>query len=318
MPRLSIIIPVYKVEKYIRECLDSILNQTFTDFEVLLIDDGSPDNSGDICDEYSKKDSRFKVFHKENGGVSSARNLGIDNAKGDWVHFIDPDDYLMSDSVYSEIFAAESIKNVDIVHFGFLWKFNDVPDIRGNNDGTGGLKSFIDRNVSFLWCNLIYREIIGDTRFEKMAFGEDALFMEEIAMKKASFLFIDKVYYFYRLHPESAIGGNKYLPTYFEDCYKLTNRQIFLRKQENLYDEQVFGWKVLDRFFLGVMNEANRNEINKSVKTLMKYSKKFNINELIDKRTLKFAMSYNKYWFFVRYGLFRTFLILQKAKNIMR
>ena len=81
-PKISIIVPVYKAEKYLCKCVDSLLAQTFTDFEVLLIDDGSPDDSGKICDEYSIKDRRIRVFHKENEGVASARQMGIDNAKG--------------------------------------------------------------------------------------------------------------------------------------------------------------------------------------------------------------------------------------------
>lgn len=92
MPKITIIIPVYKVEQYIRQCLDSIFAQTFVDWECLLIDDGSPDNSGVICDDYAKKDSRFRVIHKENGGVSSARNIGLDYAKGELISFIDSDD----------------------------------------------------------------------------------------------------------------------------------------------------------------------------------------------------------------------------------
>lgn len=91
-PKISVIVPVYKVEKYLHRCVDSILAQTFTDFEILLIDDGSPDRSGEICDEYAKKDSRVRVFHKENGGVSSARNLGLENAVGEWIWFVDSDD----------------------------------------------------------------------------------------------------------------------------------------------------------------------------------------------------------------------------------
>lgn len=97
MPKVSIIVPVYKAEKYLNRCIDSILAQTFTDWELLLIDDGSTDRSGDICDEYAKKDTRIRVFHKENGGVSSARNLGLDSAQGEWVTFIDADDYILPD-----------------------------------------------------------------------------------------------------------------------------------------------------------------------------------------------------------------------------
>ena len=95
-PKISIIVPVYKVEQYLPRCIDSILAQTFTDFELLLIDDGSPDRSGEICDEYALKDSRIRVFHKENGGVSSARNMGLDNAKGEWIAFVDSDDVVTS------------------------------------------------------------------------------------------------------------------------------------------------------------------------------------------------------------------------------
>lgn len=93
-PKISVIVPVYKVEQYIHRCVDSILAQSFTDFEIILVDDGSPDNCGKICDEYAQKDSCVKVFHKPNGGVSSARNLGLNNAKGEWVTFIDSDDYI--------------------------------------------------------------------------------------------------------------------------------------------------------------------------------------------------------------------------------
>ena len=96
MPRLSVIVPVYKVEKYIHKCVDSILNQTFTDFELILVDDGSPDNCGRICDEYAAKDSRVRVIHKKNGGVSDARNVGVVESKGDYISFVDPDDFIKS------------------------------------------------------------------------------------------------------------------------------------------------------------------------------------------------------------------------------
>ncbi|MEG1313359.1 MAG: glycosyltransferase, partial [Bacilli bacterium] len=101
-PKLSIIVPVYNVDKYINKCIESILAQTFTDFELLLVNDGSLDSSGSICDEYEKKDSRIKVFHKENGGVSSARNLGLENARGEWIAFVDGDDWI-SPEMYKKL-----------------------------------------------------------------------------------------------------------------------------------------------------------------------------------------------------------------------
>lgn len=99
MPKISVIVPVYNTEKYLHRCIDSILTQTFTDFELLLINDGSKDNSGAICDEYAAKDSRVRVFHKENGGASSARNVGLENAKGEWVTFVDSDDALQQNAL---------------------------------------------------------------------------------------------------------------------------------------------------------------------------------------------------------------------------
>lgn len=126
-PKISVIVPVYNVEKYLRKCVDSILSQTFTDFELLLIDDGSKDHSGEICDEYALQDDRVKVFHKENGGVSSARNLGIDVAKGEWITFVDADDYIAENLLQS---LCNIDSNVDIAFTGCtLIEGNNVSEI---------------------------------------------------------------------------------------------------------------------------------------------------------------------------------------------
>lgn len=116
IPKISVIVPVYNAEKYLHKCIDSILAQTFTDFELLLINDGSKDNSGKICDEYGEKDKRIRVFHKENGGVSSARNMGLDNAIGEWIYFIDADDSI-NESLFNILFSIDP--SADIVQFGY-------------------------------------------------------------------------------------------------------------------------------------------------------------------------------------------------------
>ena len=103
MPELSVIVPVYNAEKYLHKCVDSILNQTYRDFELLLVDDGSPDQCGRICDAYAAQDPRVKVIHKPNGGVSEARNVGLDQAKGNYISFIDPDDWVETDLFRSTI-----------------------------------------------------------------------------------------------------------------------------------------------------------------------------------------------------------------------
>lgn len=106
-PKISVIVPIYKAENYLYRCIDSILAQTYTNFELILIDDGSPDHSGTICDEYAMKDDRIRVFHKPNGGVSSARNLGIDCAKGEWITFVDSDDCLFFSSLNEFVIMCE-------------------------------------------------------------------------------------------------------------------------------------------------------------------------------------------------------------------
>lgn len=113
-PLISIIVPVYNVEKYLSRCIDSILSQTFFDFEILLIDDGSTDGSPIICDKYSNKDSRVRVFHKKNGGVSSARNLGLEYALGEWITFVDSDDWI-DNNMYTLLYEEAISSNADIV-----------------------------------------------------------------------------------------------------------------------------------------------------------------------------------------------------------
>ena len=110
---ISIIVPIYNVEQYLEKCINSILNQTYTNLEIILVDDGSPDNSGKICDEYAKKDNRIKVIHKENGGISSARNTGLKVARGAYVGFIDSDDYIEKD-MYEILYKNVKKENADI------------------------------------------------------------------------------------------------------------------------------------------------------------------------------------------------------------
>lgn len=117
IPKVSVIVPVYKAEDYLHQCVDSLLGQTYGDIEVLLVDDGSPDACGKICDAYASKDGRVRVFHKENGGTSSAKNVGIREARGEWIAFVDSDDFVRSS--YLENLLACTADGVDLVMGGF-------------------------------------------------------------------------------------------------------------------------------------------------------------------------------------------------------
>ena len=121
-PLVTVIVPVYKVEPYLRRCLDSIVNQTYKNLEIILIDDGSPDNCGVICDEYAENDKRIKVIHKENGGVSRARNEGINVARGEYIAFVDSDDYIEPDLVEKSCIAVEK-SGSDFLKFGIYEEY---------------------------------------------------------------------------------------------------------------------------------------------------------------------------------------------------
>ena len=166
---ISVIVPVYNVEKYLHRCVDSILAQTFADFELLLVNDGSKDKSGAICDEYAAKDSRVRVFHKENGGVSSARNLGFDNAIGEWITFVDSDDYILNDGLEK---LVSSINNdVDIVVGDY---FKDVRYERAEF-----VNAVLRNNITWsLWGKLFKRTVLNASSFDTPRYyniGEDLI-----------------------------------------------------------------------------------------------------------------------------------------------
>ena len=159
-PNISIICPVYNAEKYIHKCIDSVLAQTFTDFELLMIDDGSPDCSGRICDEYAEKDSRVRVFHKENGGVASARQVGLDNAIGEYTIHIDPDDWVepnMLDELYTK--AKETDADMVICDYWVNYKKYERYQVSGQHrdNSTLYLKDIICKYNGSLCNKLIKR-----------------------------------------------------------------------------------------------------------------------------------------------------------------
>lgn len=162
-PTVSVIVPVYKAEKYLRQCVDSILSQTFTDIELLLINDGSPDNSDKICDEYAALDPRVRVFHKPNGGVSSARNLGLANARGEWVSFVDSDDRIES-TMLERLLKKADADNSDIVFCDFNFVFPDKTKkvqctYNWEKKGLDGLAEFISTSWTIL-CGSIQKRAL--------------------------------------------------------------------------------------------------------------------------------------------------------------
>lgn len=204
---ISIIVPVYNAEAFLRRCIDSILAQSYTDFELLLIDDGSTDGSGTICDDYAVKDSRVRVFHKKNGGVSSARNVGLDNAEGDYITFCDADDYVTESWLEAYNKAIEN--DVDFIVQGFYRVAGDdisenvLPPISGNTrvELQEMVKCLVTSSCfGYIWVKAFRRELIEryKIRFdENSSFTEDAQFIASYLEHVSSFQVVDKACYYY-------------------------------------------------------------------------------------------------------------------------
>lgn len=230
---ISIIVPVYNTEQYLSRCINSILNQNFTDFELLLIDDGSKDGSGAICDAYAEEDTRVRVFHKENGGVSSARNLGLDNAKGEWVTFVDSDDCIDDGYLYVESDADLVVRNWTLAS-GIVKEFIDAQNVDEFH-----FKEFFECN-----CHLgIFRQVCSSffkasiltnngIRFDqRFRLGEDTLF----AMN----------YYKYCNSIDILDGA----------CYRYN-------QQENWEQKYRLSWVETEQYLEAFMNEYEQMHIN--------------------------------------------------------
>ena len=212
-PLISVVVPVYNVEQYLRRCLDSLVNQTYSALEIILVDDGAKDNSPVICDEYAAKDPRVKVIHKENGGVSSARNRGIDEATGEWVSFVDADDFVHL--TFFEELVKEAENAVQIVACGYerFTEDEDKTEVK-SKDFTVYRKPFWEvmqggEKEKYIVCARIFkRELLSNFRFRGgIKYGEDALFNRRLAAENpdVGFCYIDLPLYFYYARSDSAV-----------------------------------------------------------------------------------------------------------------
>lgn len=210
MVEISVIIPVYNVEKQIERCIDSVLAQSYGEFEIILVDDGSTDLSGEICDSYAQKDSRIKVIHKNNGGVSSARNLGISHAKGEYIHFIDGDDWIDS-GLFHDIYEQIEGSRADIIFFGFKYEDEDGNLIKvkkldktvssSNNLEKYTIQLYKNDLYGYTWCKWYRRDVIKENNIffdEKISYCEDEKFTcEYYKYVKKLIIYSNNTYYHY-------------------------------------------------------------------------------------------------------------------------
>lgn len=241
---ISIIVAVYNTEKYLRKCIDSILSQTYKDTEIILIDDGSTDKSGTICDEYAKMDSRVKVFHQENKGVAAARQKGLDISSGDYIIHCDSDDWIDS-CMLKELIQYAFNKTADIVWSDFYIESNKgtsyvSQNISIHNDINSLIESLANAQIMGTLCNfLIKKDLIGNIKFDiNQKCCEDLIFLLTVLMnnKTAKIAHINKAYYHYFQNETSilhSLNPKKSLEIYSYTINKLEELGVINKKDKN-------------------------------------------------------------------------------------
>lgn len=238
-PLISVIVPIYNVEAYLHRCLDSILGQTYAYLEVILVDDGSPDNCGRICDEYAERDKRIKVIHKKNGGLSDARNVAIDVATGEWITFVDSDDYISAD--YVEALYGVVERNKCKIGVASLVEFHEgcEPDTKqpvykeSVFDKWEGIEKMFYQELfdTNAWCK-IYHKTVFDTgiRYPYGLLYEDLPTTYLLFMQADSIVFCNKKIYYYLLR-QNSIEGQAF------NVRKLESALAILQMVDSHYDE---------------------------------------------------------------------------------
>ena len=288
MPEISVIVPVYNVENKIRRCIDSILAQAFTDYELILVDDGSPDNCGAICDEYANKDNRIKVIHQGNKGASAARNIGINVANGQYIEFVDSDDYV--DKGYLRtLYDTIKKSDADIAMCCFYMvsangkiqesrhRFEDglsldrqgireqlYPDIYYNTNTTGYFS---------LWNKLFKKSVIEEHHIridESMSFGEDMLFVMDCLKYCDCMVFSDQALYYYEIMPTGLFS--RYYRGFINDimkCYTSLAEQTkpSTQDKEDLLPLSLKYWYYVNRQISAIIE--NEKHINKEIRQVL-------------------------------------------------
>ena len=319
---ISVILPCYKVEKYIDKCMDTIVNQTYKNLEIILVDDGSPDNSGKLCDEWAKKDNRIKVVHKENGGLSSARNAGMEVATGDFITFVDPDDYV-DKTMYEKMMNKINKDNSDICFVGFVRVYENGKPSRINKEYN--LKSF-EKEVDFkyfhrfnfktknnitntdnimgsVWRVLIKKEFVEGLKFVENVVSEDLFFMVEVLKRVKKISVLDENLYFYLQREGSLIRvlDEKKMNKYYHQM------ELMLDVFKDLLDEKSYNALKFNMFAdpVALCAECNNKDLFKKVianeqwsklNTKENYKARQSQTKILKRKVLNFFIHHKIFW----------------------
>ncbi|WP_195953172.1 glycosyltransferase family 2 protein [Clostridium saudiense] len=295
-PEISIIIPIYNVEQYLKRCIDSILNQSFKNFELILVDDGSTDNSGKIIDEYESIDKRIRVIHKENGGQGSARNRGLDIAKGNYIGFVDSDDWIHRD-MYKCMYKFITKDNTDIVQVNHNIVTEYISDEKCNLDDIKStniddiIRKFTNCNsfeiLPFIFTvNKLYkRDIWKDLRFSEGKFAEDLRIIYKVYFNISKFKIIDFKFYNYYMSCNSSTRGEFNIKKLedieaWEEMFKFINENNISVNKCNLkviYCRRILAYYFKCYKYKGIQKELKR-KFNDNFRYILR-NKKLNYKE---------------------------------------
>lgn len=323
LPIISVIVPIYNVEKYIHRCVDSILNQTYKNLEIILVDDGSPDNCRKIADKYQSSDSRVKSIHKENGGLSDARNYGMKYATGEYVLFVDSDDWLKKEMI--ETLYNLSIKNnADIVQSGFYYAYNnyllyddryyteDMKPVELNKQELMKELVINERVKNFAWGKLYKIDLIKDIPFEKGILFEDVFWAHKVMDRVDKYVICHKPMCYYLQRSDSIVST--YTTKNLDIIKGLKIRHKFINKNyANLKSES---YKLLTKTILMhyyLLNKNKDKDIDKKHRKELKAYILTNYEEILSSINNDRELSIEIKLFRVNYQLSRFYVNFNKA-----
>lgn len=300
-PKVSIVVPVYKVPyKFLRQCVESCVNQTLRDIEIILVDDGSPDDCGKICDEYAANDNRIKVIHKENGGLVSARNAGYDIAKGDWITYVDGDDWIDNDCLESILKTLGSQQDIDIIFWKCIqelgeehikgkweWPCNDAYKIYEGEECRELARNTLvyKSGIATAYCKLIRREYANkfnvkhDNRLKQGAEGLEFSLRAFYYSKKA--LYVNSYAYHYRFNPASISKSiNEKNTQYLLDCLNVIQEDISSFENSKVYLHALYQRVVYIMIAIALGTYFNPNNHESMITKVRKYSDVIKSNKI--------------------------------------
>ncbi len=305
---ISIIIPVYNVEKDLSDCLDSVINQTYKNIEIILIDDGSIDRSGTICDEYAKKDKRIKVYHTENKGVSDARNFGIVKSKGKYIAFIDSDDFVSKK--YIEVLYTILIKNNADISQCLFKRFSDKKDIVENikysnaevYNSLYALENLYNRNdryfnSTYVCGKLLKRELVENYKFPTGKMFEDSFVVYKYFYMSKTIACINEKLYYYRIS-ENSRTEQKYTLRFLDGIEVLEEIMLFFKKQHIINKHLILNYlsQIRSNYFF-VLD----NNIEYDLNILQKKYDKYKNKDCLKNRVAFLCIKYKKLYKILRF-----------------